>query len=88
MQTVGTNDPEADPLRERPPTRHMEALLENDPTLIAPLVERVQREFADWDTRDEMACSRVGVALQEALTNALYHGNLEVSSELRRSTRS
>ena len=26
---------------------------------------------------------RVGVALQEALTNALYHGNLEVSSDLR-----
>ena len=26
---------------------------------------------------------RVGVALQEALANALYHGNLEVSSDLR-----
>ena len=26
---------------------------------------------------------RVGIALQEALTNALFHGNLEVSSSLR-----
>ncbi len=26
---------------------------------------------------------QVGIALQEALTNALYHGNLEVSTELR-----
>src|SRR5581483_4036213 len=28
---------------------------------------------------------QVGVALHEALANALYHGNLEVSSELRQS---
>ena len=26
---------------------------------------------------------RVGIALQEALTNALFHGNLEVNSSLR-----
>ena len=28
--------------------------------------------------------TRVGVALEEALVNAMYHGNLEVSSDLRR----
>ena len=32
---------------------------------------------------DATARMRVGVALQEALANALYHGNLEVSSDLR-----
>ncbi len=32
---------------------------------------------------DGTAGTRVGMALHEALTNALYHGNLEVSSDLR-----
>ena len=35
------------------------------------------------DLCDATARMRVGVALQEALSNALYHGNLEVSSDLR-----
>lgn len=33
-----------------------------------------------WDDSER---TRVGVALEEALTNALYHGNLEVESTLR-----
>jgi anti-sigma regulatory factor (Ser/Thr protein kinase) len=32
---------------------------------------------------DEADRTRIGVALEEALVNALYHGNLEVGSELR-----
>ncbi len=32
---------------------------------------------------DEGERTRVGVALEEALANALYHGNLQVGSELR-----
>jgi anti-sigma regulatory factor (Ser/Thr protein kinase) len=32
---------------------------------------------------DQAERIRVGVALEEALLNAIYHGNLEVSSELR-----
>ena len=32
---------------------------------------------------DDAEGTRVGVALEEALANALYHGNLEVDSELR-----
>ena len=35
------------------------------------------------DLRDPTGRVQVGIALQEALTNALFHGNLEVSSELR-----
>ncbi len=32
---------------------------------------------------DEVDCHRVATALDEALTNACYHGNLEVRSEVR-----
>jgi CheY-like chemotaxis protein len=57
--------------------------LENDPHLIAPLVEMLQGDLAGMRLCDATAFMRVGVALQEALANALYHGNLEVDSELR-----
>jgi len=58
-------------------------LLENDPNLIASLLELVQEELDGLGLFDRMGRIRVGIALQEALTNALFHGNLEVSSELR-----
>ena len=57
--------------------------LENDPDLLAPLVERTLQELAGMKIGDATTRMRVGVALQEALSNALYHGNLEVSSDLR-----
>ena len=34
---------------------------------------------------DEADRTRIGVALEEALSNSIYHGNLEVSSQLRES---
>lgn len=57
--------------------------LRNDPDLIPPLIDLLLEDlerirFGDGNTR-----IRLGVALQEALANALYHGNLEVSSDLR-----
>src|SRR5271157_2772227 len=58
-------------------------LLENDPNLIASLLELVQEELDGLGLFDRMGRIRVGIALQEALTNALFHGNLEVSSNLR-----
>ena len=58
-------------------------LLENDPNLIASLMELVQEELDGLGVFDRMGRIRVGIALQEALTNALFHGNLEVSSSLR-----
>ncbi len=61
-----------------------EFLLENDRKLIAPLV----RYFQESTQRLGLLCSsseetRVGIALEEALLNSMYHGNLEVSSKLR-----
>ena len=57
--------------------------LENDPELIPPLVELLQEHLAALHFGDETSRTRIGVALHEALSNALFHGNLELSSDLR-----
>lgn len=57
--------------------------LENDPELIAPLVAHLQEGASRLEGMDETARIQLGVALHEGLLNAMYHGNLEVSSELR-----
>jgi CheY-like chemotaxis protein len=59
--------------------------LENDSALIGPLISYVQEDCAHLNLYDDSEGTRVGVALEEALANALYHGNLEVDSELRES---
>lgn len=58
-------------------------LLENDPGLFAPLIAMLQEDLDGMGFCDGNRRTRVGVALQEALANALYHGNLELSSDLR-----
>ena len=57
--------------------------LENDPVLITPLIQLLQEDLGAMGLCDATGALRVGVALQEALSNAIYHGNLEVSSDLR-----
>jgi Histidine kinase-like ATPase domain len=59
--------------------------LENDPELIAPLVAHLQEGAARLEGMDETTRMQLGVALHEALLNAMYHGNLEISSDLRES---
>jgi DNA-binding NarL/FixJ family response regulator/anti-sigma regulatory factor (Ser/Thr protein kinase) len=58
-------------------------LMDNDPDLIMALLKLLQEEFEAMNLCDPTGQLQVGIALQEALTNALFHGNLEVSSELR-----
>lgn len=58
-------------------------VLENDLTLIPAIVQFVQQTVTRMRLCEEMETLRLGVALEEALLNAYYHGNLEVSSELR-----
>lgn len=58
-------------------------VLKNDAKLISPILgyqDDLLMQFKLCDVAERM---RVGVALQESLLNAIYHGNLEVSSELR-----
>jgi CheY-like chemotaxis protein/anti-sigma regulatory factor (Ser/Thr protein kinase) len=59
-------------------------VLENDPSLIPPLAAFVQERIRmRAEHFDETEWMHVGVALHEALINAMHHGNLEVRSELR-----
>jgi CheY-like chemotaxis protein/anti-sigma regulatory factor (Ser/Thr protein kinase) len=60
-----------------------EFVLDNDPDLTLSLINQLQQNLMRWQACDELALLRVGVALREALINAIHHGNLEVSSELR-----
>jgi CheY-like chemotaxis protein/anti-sigma regulatory factor (Ser/Thr protein kinase) len=58
-------------------------VLENDPSLVSTLVTHFQEHLLRMGVCDENGKIRMGVALEEALLNAIYHGNLELSSELR-----
>ena len=57
--------------------------LENDPALIPSLVTYLQDESTRVGLCTESERIRIGVALDEALVNALVHGNLEIGSGLR-----
>lgn len=57
--------------------------LENDVSLVSALVGYVLESMSHIGIGDDVARMRAGVALEEALVNAIYHGNLEVDSELR-----
>jgi CheY-like chemotaxis protein len=57
--------------------------LHNDPTLIPPLIGYLEEMLTRLELCDTTELMRVSIALQEALLNAIDHGNLEVSSELR-----
>ncbi len=72
--------------------RHLESCemrftLDNDPTLIPALIGALQENIERMGFGDENERTRVAMALQEALDNALYHGNLEVSSDLKETDR-
>ncbi len=55
--------------------------LDNDPALIDPLLKLVEEMVAGMGLCDFTGRLQVGVALKEALLNALFHGNLEISRE-------
>ena len=57
--------------------------LPNDPSILLSLVAHLQRTMCAMALFDDSVRLRIGVALEEALLNAAYHGNLEVSSKLR-----
>lgn len=57
--------------------------LGTDPTLIAPLVGFLTEGLTRLGFESESFRTQIGMALMEALSNAIIHGNLEVGSELR-----
>jgi histidine kinase-like protein len=58
--------------------------LQNNPSLIRPLVLYLCERTVAFGLCEDTLEKHIGIALEEALLNALYHGNLELSSaELR-----
>lgn len=57
--------------------------LENDVSLFPAIVNYLQSLVSRMRLCDDSDRTRLGVALEEALLNAYYHGNLEISSKLR-----
>ena len=55
--------------------------LHNDPALIDPLVELIQKIVGGMGFCDFTGRLQISVAVKEALLNALFHGNLEISLE-------
>ena len=56
-------------------------VLQNDQSQIPPVVEFLASRAAQVGAVDSMEQMRIGLALEEALVNALYHGNLEIDSD-------
>jgi CheY-like chemotaxis protein/anti-sigma regulatory factor (Ser/Thr protein kinase) len=65
---------------ERSETRYV---LPNDTELVQVLVQQVRATLTSMRVFAENDRLRIGIAFEEAMLNSLYHGNLEVSSELR-----
>lgn len=57
--------------------------LESDLSLVPPLINYLTRCLRNVGYEDEGGIIRTSVALEEALNNSIYHGNLELSSDLR-----
>lgn len=59
---------------------HQMFVLDNELSLIGPTIENLQGHLPAWSDRDRL---QIGMAIEEAITNAMHHGNLEVDSVLR-----
>ncbi len=58
-------------------------VLSNDPQRVQPLISHLQDHMTLMNLVDQGGLIRVGTALHECLINAMEHGNLELTSELR-----
>ncbi len=57
--------------------------LENEEVLVPKVIARLELPMVELDLFDEGERMQIAMALDEAILNAMIHGNLEVSSELR-----
>ena len=63
-----------------PTPGHQMFVLDNESSLIGPTIENLQSQLPAWSDRDRL---QIGMAIEEAITNAMHHGNLAISSDLR-----
>jgi DNA-binding response OmpR family regulator len=57
--------------------------LKNDESLVPSIIARLELPLIELDLFDESERMQIGIALDEALLNAIIHGNLDVTSEVR-----
>ena len=60
-----------------------EFVIENNPDLVSHVVSHVESMMSQMRQFSESERVQVGVAVHEAVLNAIVHGNLEISSELK-----
>ena len=63
--------------------QYFEFTIRNDRGVVPGVVRRLCDAVIEFGLCDRVAAVRVGVALEEAIVNAIVHGNLQVSSDLR-----
>lgn len=61
----------------------LELCVGSDEKLVPSLISRLEQPLIELDLFDDGERMQIAMALDEALVNAIVHGNLEVSSELR-----
>jgi len=61
--------------------------LENDPALVDPLIDLLQQIAVSMGVCSRAERLRLGLVIEEALVNAMIHGNLELSNDDLESTR-
>lgn len=64
-------------------TAECQFVLTSNPELLAPLVALFRETMTKLQMADDSTLIRISVGLTEALDNALFHGNFELSSDLR-----
>jgi len=55
--------------------------LDNDPSLVDPLVDLIQQMVSGMGLADFTGRLQIGVAVKEAVLNSIFHGNLEITQE-------
>jgi len=63
--------------------QYFEFNIDNNRADVPAIASRLTNAVVETGLSDRSAATRVGVAIEEAMHNAIIHGNLEVSSELR-----
>lgn len=81
--TLTMRSPYRERIREFLKSGEVELHIGNDTSLIPLVVGYTQRILEDYGLTSEREQARLGIALGEALSNAIIHGNLDISSEAR-----
>ncbi len=83
LLAVGTMRAEQSKLLSRMTGAEYRFVLENDPSLSSQVVGQVEGVLKQFGAFSEATQMRLGIAVHEAVVNAVVHGNLEVSSDLK-----